>query len=161
MLFRLLAMLIVAVGAFAVPASAHEYTLGDLEIVHPWARASAGSAKNGAAYVDIINHGSVPDRLIAASSPAAGDAALHRHVAENGILQMRPVEAIEIQPGEHVVLQPGSFHIMLLGLTAPLVEGESFALTLTFERAGTIDVSVLVASVATMHSPHGANETGQ
>lgn len=165
--FRLMPVLLVAVcalagvlgGTLARPATAHEYTLGDLEIVHPWGRDTEGAAKRGAAYLDIINHGGSPDRLIAASSPASASVELHEHVSENGILHMKAVEAIDIKPGEHVVLQPGSFHIMLLDLVAPLVEGESIPLTLTFERAGSIEVSVLVASVATMHSPHGAGET--
>jgi copper(I)-binding protein len=140
-----------------LPAAAHEYVLGALEIVHPWARASSGSAKNGAAYLDIVSHAETADRLIAASSPMAASAELHMHASENGIMKMRPIEAVEIAPGQHIVLRPGSFHIMLSGLTGPLVEGESFPLVLTFEQAGQIEVSVTIASVATMHSMHGAS----
>jgi hypothetical protein len=161
MLVRFLSVLLVVAGALALPAAAHDYTLGDLTIVHPWARASAGEAKNGAAYLDVINNGSETDRLIAASTPAAEHAELHMHAAENGIMKMRPVEAIEIAPGQHIVLQPGGFHLMLMGLAAPLVEGESFPLTLTFEKAGNIEVSAEIASVGTMHSDHGSGESTQ
>lgn len=161
MLVRILSVLFVVAAALALPAAAHEYKLGGLEIIHPWARASAGDAKNGAAYLDVVNKGGETDRLIAASTPAADRAELHQHVSENGIMKMRPVEAIEIAPGQHIVLQPGGFHIMLMGLAAPLVEGESFPLTLTFEKAGNVEVSVTIASVATMHSDHGASDTTQ
>lgn len=157
MLFRFLAALLVA--TIALPAAAHDYPLGDLTIIHPWARASAGAAKNGAAYLDVVNNGAAPDRLVAVSTPAAAHAELHMHASENGIMKMRPVDGIEIAPGQHIVLQPGGFHVMLMGLAAPLVEGENFPLTLTFEKAGSIEVSVTIASVGTMHSDHGASQT--
>lgn len=157
MLARVLLMLLAA--CMSLPATAHEYRLGGLEIVHPWARASAEGAKNGAAYLDIVSHAETPDRLIAARSPQAASTELHMHMSENGIMTMRPVEAVEIAPGEHVVMRPGSFHIMLLGLSGPLVEGQSFPLVLTFGKAGEIEVSVTIASAATMHSSHGASPT--
>ena len=158
----LLLLALVAGGHTAIqPAAAHEYRLNELVIVHPWARASAKGAANGAVYLEIVNGGSAPDRLIAAASPAASGSELHRHVSSNGIMRMEPVEAIELPPGGHVMLQPGGLHVMLTGLTGPLVEGGSFPLTLDFERAGRIEVSVTIASVATMHSIHGASAAVQ
>lgn len=157
----LLLALMAAVPIAARPAVAHEYRLGDLAIVHPWARASAEGAENGAAYLDVINRGVAPDRLVGASGPISAGAELHRHASSNGILKMEPVGAIELPPGDHVVLQPGGLHIMLTGLAGPLVEGGSFPLTLIFEKAGRIDVSVTIASVATMHTTHGAVEMVQ
>ena len=150
---RLLAFLLLAVTAVAAPALAHEYKLGDLVIDQPWARASAGNAKSGAAYLAIANHGSGPDRLIGASSPA-GQAELHNNVSEDGIMKMRPVEAVDLAPGETVVLEPGGLHLMLMGLAEPLVEGKTFPLTLTFEKAGSIHVEVKVEGVASMHGDH-------
>lgn len=161
MLTRFISALIIA-AALALPAAAHEYKLGDLEIIHPWARASAGEAKNGAVYVEIVNNGATADRLIGAATTAAAHAELHMHVSENGIMKMRPVDGgIDVAPGAHVVLKPGGFHVMLMGLAAPLQEGSSFPITLTFEKAGTIEVSVSVASVATMHDSHAAGGSGQ
>lgn len=149
-------------AAFALPATAHDYTLGDLQIIHPWARASAGNAMNGAVYVEIVNGGSAPDRLIAAATPAATHAELHTNISENGVMKMRPVEAIDIAPGQHVVLEPGGLHLMLMGLVAPLVEGDSFPITLTFEKAGSLEVSAKVASVGAMPDGNGdhGNEHG-
>ncbi len=60
------------------------------------------------------------------------------------MMKMRSVEAAEITPGEPSVLQPGGLHVMLMGLTEPLVEGNSLPLTLNFERAGSIEVKVMI-----------------
>jgi hypothetical protein len=125
-------------------ASAHEYKIGDLTIQHPWARASIGAAKAGAAYFVIVNEGTEPDRLIATATPVAKRAQLHTHLIEDGVAKMRPVEAVEVAPGAPTVLQPGGLHVMLMGLTAPLEEGGRFPLTLTFERAGTLEVEVYI-----------------
>jgi copper(I)-binding protein len=113
-------------------------------IQHPWARASIGQARAGAAYLTIVNRGQSADRLIAIATPAAKHAKLHTHLLEEGVMKMRPVEAIEIAPGEPAVLEPGGLHIMLMGLTAPLEAGEPFPMTLIFENAGTVDVEVTV-----------------
>lgn len=142
----------------AVSAGAHEYKLGDLKIVHPWARASAGNAKNGAAFMTIENQGGAADRLVSASSPVAGMVELHTHVMENDVMQMRPVEAIDLTPGETTKLAPGGLHVMLMGLTETLVEESTFPLTLHFEEAGDITVEVVVSSVAAMEGEHEGME---
>jgi len=132
------------------PASAHDYELGSLVIQHPWARASIGQAKAGAAYLTIVNHGQSADRLIAAATPAAKHAKPHTHLLEDGVIKMRPVEAIEIAPGEPAVLQPGGLHIMLMGLAAPLETGKPFPMTLVFENAGSVAVEVHVTGPLTL-----------
>jgi copper(I)-binding protein len=144
------------------PASAHDYELGSLVIQHPWARASIGQAKAGAAYLTIVNHGETADRLIAVSTPAAKHAKPHTHLLEDGVMKMRPVEAIEIAPGDPAVLQPGGLHIMLMGLAAPLETGKPFPMTLVFENAGSVDVEVHVTDPLNLegaeseHSGHGS-----
>ncbi len=140
----------------AIPhaVDAHEYKLGDLEIVHPWARASAGNAKNGAAYMTIENHGDVADRLLSASSPVAGAAELHTHIMEDDVMKMRPVEAIDLAPGASTKLAPGGLHIMLMGLTETLVEDSTFQMTLRFERAGEVTLDVVVAGAGAMEGAH-------
>jgi len=135
---------VLAVLTLPATGHAHDYKLGDLTIQHPWARASIGAAKAGAAYLEIVNEGKRPDLLIAAASPVAEHAKLHTHLVEGGVAKMRPVEAVEITPGEPAILQPGGLHIMLMGLKAPLVEGNMFPVTLTFERAGNITIQVIV-----------------
>lgn len=144
--------LIAAASALIVlPAAAHDYKLGTLTIDHPWARASAGNAKNGAAFMTIANTGTEPDRLLSATSSVAAKVELHTHMMDSdGVMKMRPVEAIELAPGEVTKLAPGGLHIMLMGLAAPLAEGTSFPATLRFEHAGEFTVDVAVEAVAAM-----------
>ena len=66
-------------------------------------------------------------------------------------MKMRPAGPMEIPPGIALELEPGGLHVMLMGLQAPLVEGESFALTLTFERAGAVEVTVPIRSATARH----------
>ena len=136
---------------------AADYKLGDVVIDHPWARASAGAATNGAAYMVITTSGAAPDQLIGASTPIAEKAELHTHLMEGDVMRMRAVKAIEVNPGEPVTLKPGGLHVMLMGLKAPLKEGEQFPLTLTFEKAGsvTIDVAVEAAGASGYHDEGG------
>ncbi len=150
MLRLIAAMALSLATATAGAALAHDYKLGNLLIEHVWARASVGPAKAGAVYLTIVNTGGEPDQLIGARTPAARAAAPHSHTMVDGVMKMRPVAAIEVAPGEPTVLRPGGLHIMLIGLAAPLVEGKSFPLTLTFEKAGQIDVEVMIEKPGAM-----------
>jgi copper(I)-binding protein len=143
---RRLLQTFVAVAAltFASAAAAKTYTLGALSIEDPWARATPGMAANGAAYMVITNAGQAADELVDAASPVAAKVELHTHVMDGDVMRMRPVRAIEVNVGEPAVLKPGGLHIMLIGLKAPLKQGETFPLTLTFAKAGTTTVEVVV-----------------
>ncbi len=151
--FIAVAALIAAV--LAAPASAQDYEVGDLRVDRPWARATPGRVPNGAVYLTLTNQGATPDRLVGASSPAAKHAGLHTHSMEAGIMKMRPVKAIEVVPGSPTVLAPGGLHIMLMGLAAPLKEGARFPVTLTFERAGSLEIEVTVEKLGAMQPSHG------
>ena len=146
-----------AVLTIAFPAFADEFRSGDITVSDPFARASAGPAKAGAAYLTISNSGTQVDRLMEAKTTVAKTAQVHATLLDNGVMKMRPVKAVEVSPGEPTVLRPGELHIMLMGLQARLVEGQTFALTLTFEIAGTIevDVPVLGAGAKEVRHKHG------
>ena len=90
---RLLAL---ALFAAASLAHAHGYAVGELKIDHPWARATPGAVKNGAAYLTVSNTGKQADRLVAASVDVADHAELHTHLNDNGVMKMRRVPALEI-----------------------------------------------------------------
>jgi hypothetical protein len=123
---------------------AHAIKAGDLAIDHPWARATAASQPNGAAYLTVTNDGPA-DRIVAAATPVAERVELHTHEVDNaGVMRMRQLEAIELPAGEATALAPGGLHIMLFGLRDRLVEGETFPLTLTLENAGAIELEVRV-----------------
>ena len=121
---------------------------GQLEIRAPWARATPGQAQNGAAYLTIVSP--TTDRLTGASSPVAKKAELHTMSMEGGVMRMRPLTAIDIPAGQTVTPRPGGTHIMLLGLTQPLREGQSFPLTLSFDHAGPRQVTVAIEKAGAM-----------
>ena len=135
---------------FTSGAAAGEFGVGDLVVEQPWARATPGMGKTGAAYLTLSNHGADADRLLTVATPVAKKAELHGHMMEGAVMKMRPVTAIEVAPGTPTVLQPGGLHVMLMGLTAPLKKGDRFPLTLTFERAGSVEILVDVAGVGAM-----------
>jgi periplasmic copper chaperone A len=129
-----IAGLVVTSAALAQPAQ--------LEVNNAWARATPGKAENGAAYVTIQSP--TADRLVAASSPVAKKAELHTMSMHGMVMKMRPIAGLDIPPGQPVSLKPGGEHVMLLGLNQPLHEGQSFPLTLDFEKAGPRTVTVTV-----------------
>ncbi len=112
-------------------------------VEHPWARASAGAAKTGVAYLTITDQGA-PDRLIGASTPVAASAELHESMTDMGMMKMRPLSGIDLVQGKPATLAPGGNHVMLMGLKAPLKAGETFPLTLTFQHAQPLTVTVTV-----------------
>jgi copper(I)-binding protein len=147
---------------FCPAADAAEFKIGDLLIERPWARASAApTVKTGVAYLTLVNVGMEADRLVAAATPVAKKAALHTHTMVGNVMKMRPVQAIEVNPGEPSVLKPGGLHIMLMGLKDPLKEGEHFPLTLTFERAGTVEIQVRIQKPGSMEPGHGHGAAGE
>jgi len=122
-------------------------TVGAVTIAEAYARPRIGRAPNSGAYMMLT--ATAPDRLIAAETPAAARTELHTHINEGGVMKMRPVEGgIAVQPGEPTMLAPGGLHVMLMGITAPMREGDTIALTLTFEKAGSVTVQVPVRAVA-------------
>jgi copper(I)-binding protein len=119
-----------------------------VQIDHPWSRASAG--KTGAVYMTIKNGGAADDKLVAAASPVAGKVELHIEIMDNGVMKMRPLPAIDVKANGETMLKPGGMHVMLIGLKHPLKQGESFPLTLTFEKAGKVTVTVPIEKAGAM-----------
>lgn len=138
----------------AAPAVAHEHKIGELLIVHPWSRATAGQAPNGAVYMKIENHGHEDDKLVSAASDVAEMVQLHEHVMEDNVAKMREVAAIDVPMLGMAELKPGGYHIMLMGLKEPLAEYGSFHLKLTFEKAGSIEVEVQVEEAGATEPTH-------
>jgi copper(I)-binding protein len=148
-----------ALLALLTGASAHDYKLGSLHIVHPWARATPKGASVGGGYMKITNNGTVADRLVGGSSPVAGRFEIHEMSVEQGVMRMRLLrEGLEIKPGQTVELKPGSFHVMLIDLKQPIREKERFKGTLIFEKAGTVEVEYAVEAVGA--SPGGSHGAG-
>lgn len=119
-----------------------------------WARPSTG--KTGAAYMALRNEGAGDDRLVGAASPVAETAEIHDMTMDGTIMRMRKLDGLDVAAGAEIAIAPGGLHIMLIGLKAPLVEGETFLLTLTFAKAGDIEVTAMVQRAAPQATPHAA-----
>ena len=127
------------------PTFAHDFKSGTIELKHPWSRVAPPVAPVLGGYVTIINTGSEPDRLIGGSSVIAGKFEVHESTLVDGVAKMRPLkDGLVINPGQTVDLQPGGTHIMFVSPTARPAEGQKFAGTLVFEKAGTINVEFAV-----------------
>ncbi len=129
----------------STPVLAHSVAKGSIEIIHPNIPQPAAGAMAAAGYMGISNMGDHPDRLIGVETPAAQSAMLHQSMVDaNGVASMAHVEALEIPAQDTVVLEPGGYHIMLMGLTQPLVEGQMVPGVLVFEQAGRIEMAFMV-----------------
>jgi len=135
-------------------ANAADVTAGAVTVSEPWARASAGMARAGAAFMTIRNDGAA-DRLVAADADVSEVVELHTHIKDGDIMRMRKVDAIDVAGDAVTMLQPGGLHVMLIDLNAPLEEGATFPLSLTFETAGTVEVMVTVKGVGAQGSGQG------
>ncbi len=112
------------------------------------AYATAEGAQTGAIFVTLHNPQAGIDKLLGAATDKAGTVEIHESYVDeaDGTMQMRKVDSVEILPNQQVELKPGSYHIMLIDLAAPLVEGEKFDVTLNFQNAGSVVVPVTITA---------------
>jgi periplasmic copper chaperone A len=134
---------------FAAPVAqaCETFTSGDISVQQAWSRASIGTGRPAVLYLEITNNGAMDDALLGLTTPAASMPMLHETTVTDGVAAMPHAESIPVPAGETVALLPGGFHGMLMGLTDPLVEGQTFPITLTFEQAGNLDVTVDILSM--------------
>jgi periplasmic copper chaperone A len=144
----------VCFGGFHRGRSAQEYKANSIEVDQPWSTATPRGADVAAGYMTIKNTGTEPDRLTGGSTPVAGKVEVHEMTMENGIMRMRPLSSgLEIKPGQTVELKPNSFHLMLENLKEPIQQGKPFKATLTFAKAGAIDVNFVVGPIGAASAP--------
>lgn len=155
------AVLCLVLGLAGLPAVAHDYRVGPIRLVHPYATPTLPGKDSAAVYVGLENRGREADRLLSVTTDVAATTAMHESTVEGGVMRMREVSAIDIAAGATVAMAPGKGpHLMLGGLSRPLKEGDRFVLNLRFERAGPTSVSVWVqaadkgAAAAKAHSGH-------
>jgi copper(I)-binding protein len=148
--------------AMAQSVWAHEFKVGDLEIVHPWSRATPEGAAVAAGYLAIKNHGKEADRLVSATGEIATMTQVHEMaVDDKGVMTMKELpHGLEIPAGGEVTLKPGSYHIMFMKLKAPAKEGRPFKGTLTFEKAGSVDVDYAVEAMGGQSMGSGSMKMG-
>lgn len=133
-------------------------------VMDPYARVSSPVAKSGAAFMEIMNHSEVDDRLVSASSPASVKVELHTHIDDgNGVMLMREVEGgFAIPAGETYTLKRGGDHVMFMGLTESWSQGDMVPVTLVFEQAGeiTLEIPVDLERGADHGGHHGHGHSG-
>jgi len=158
MRFAATSLVVVAVASLlAQHANAAEFKAGDIAIEAPWSRATPGGAKVGAGYLTITNAGVTPDRLVSATADIAERAEIHEMSMTDGMMKMRKVpDGVKVPAGGSVTLAPQGYHLMFFGLKKPLKEGEAFAGTLTFEKAGSVPATFEVRGVGAAALDAGA-----
>jgi copper(I)-binding protein len=137
------AMILLGAPAFALPVS-----VGTLTIDGAWTRATPPGAPTAGGYLTITNAGPEDDTLVAVSTPAAPMSSIHEMATKDGVMTMAEVDGgLPIPAGGSVTLAPNGFHIMFMGLTAALKQGETLPVTLTFAKAGKVDVAFPVLAI--------------
>lgn len=141
-------------------------TAETIMISDAYARAATPSSKSGAAFMQIVNHGEAADRLVSASSDVAKRVELHTHAAgDDGVMRMLHVEeGFDLPAGGMLALERGGKHVMLMGLTRSLDQGDVVTITLEFEKSGPLTLDVLVDLTRKAdgqghgsHGGHGSN----
>jgi len=133
--------------AAAVLAS---HALAQVTVSDPWVRATVTRQKATGAFMQLTAERDA--RLVAAASPLAEVAEIHEMAMQGDIMKMRAVASLALPAGRTVALAPGGYHIMLIGLAAPIEVGAVVPLTLTIEavdgRRETIELSLPVRPLA-------------
>ncbi len=144
-------------SALALSTSAFagaDVKVGNMTIVHPWARATPGAVKNSAAFFVVENKGGA-DKLVGVAGDVAREIQIHTMITEAGVMKMREIKSLDVPANGKLELKPGGLHIMLIGLKDGLKDGTTFPLTLKFEKAGEVKVTVTAEKMgAHDHSGH-------
>lgn len=119
-----------------------------ITVTDAFSRATAPKAKTGVVFLTVT--AAADDKITGFTTPAANRPELHMHEHKDGVMMMRQVEAIELPAGEAVTLAPGGLHLMLIDLNGPLIEGETVDVTLMFEHADDMTLSVPVKEPGAM-----------
>jgi periplasmic copper chaperone A len=160
-LSRSLTLAALAMALSAGPVRAEDIKAGDLVISQAWSRATPNGAKIAGGYLTIENKGTAPDKLIGGNGDIAGKVEVHEMSMNNGVMTMRPLDkGLVIEPGKTVKLAPGGYHLMMFDLKGPLKQGDKVPVTLVFEKAGKVNVSLDVQGVGAQ-APGGMEHSGQ
>lgn len=130
-------------------AVCHNVLAADITIENAWARETVAGMSMGGVFMNINNPNRQADVLIGGNSPVSDKIEIHTHINDNGVMRMREVVGgLTLPTNQTVTLKPGSYHVMLMGLKAPLKAGDTFPLTLTFKHTPAQTVQVHIQSNA-------------
>ena len=137
-------------------AHAHSFKLGNIDIGHPYARVTVAGQPIGGGFLKLNNRGG-DDKLLSATAAVSASVEMHTMNMDGDVMRMRQVDAIPLPAGKTVELKPGGYHLMFVGLKAPLKAGEKFPLKLKFEKAGEVEVIVNVEASGAAAGPAAAH----
>jgi len=142
------AVALIAATLPSAAALAHGYKAGALSISHPWSRQTAPGQSMGGGCLVVSNSDAKDDKLVAVTSPAAAEVQLQTMSMDGGVMRMRQVtNGLTVAAKGKLELKPGGFHVMFLGLKAPLKLGSKVPATLIFQRAGKVKVAFAVEPI--------------
>ncbi|WP_439544606.1 copper chaperone PCu(A)C [Sandarakinorhabdus sp.] len=148
-------MLLAVALAMAIPAAAHDYSVGSLTIDHPVLRVASPVSKTGAGFLTVTNRGRQADRLVSVTTSASSRADLHGTIRNGNVMQMRAqTDGVPVPAGATVTFAPGGLHVMFIGLKAPMQPGAMLKARLTFEKAGPVDVEFKTETAAGGNHKH-------
>jgi periplasmic copper chaperone A len=155
------AVVCAAAGPLAAAAPCWAQTSKNIEVQQPWSPATPGGARTAAAYMILKNDGATADSLIGGSTPIAQAVQVHVMSISNGVMRMRELpQGLAVPAHGSAALKPGAYHLMLVGVKKRLKAGETFPLTLRFQKAGEIAVQVPVEPIgSTGPTPAGGMQT--
>ena len=116
-----------------------------LAVADAWASVSPKGSKVAAGYFIVANGGIENDKLVSVTSPRAGKIELHEISVDGKVAKMRPLASgVDVPPGGSAMLQEDGIHVMFMNVDTPFTEGETIPVTLTFEKAGNVDITMKV-----------------
>lgn len=124
--------------------------LAQVAVIDPWVRGVVPAQKATGAFMHL--RAAADTTLVGASSPAAKVVEIHQMSMEGGVMRMSAIDKLALPAGRTVKLEPGGYHVMLMGLVAPLKEGDSIAITLALKdkdgKPWTVDVKAPVRALS-------------
>ena len=134
-------------GTMNMAAGSEVVKAGDLEISGGFAKAMLPGQPVGSGFFTVRNTGSADDRLVSVTSPTSGEVQIHEMAMQGNVMKMRQLkDGIAIPAGQTVELAPGNLHLMFQKVKTPFKQGDKVPVTLTFEKAGKIDLVLNVLS---------------
>lgn len=145
--------LILSAAALLAAGAAQAAAPVGLSVTDAWSRPAAQGG-NGAGFMTLANTGKSADRLVSVASPIAGRVEMHESMVMDGKAMMHPRPGgVALPPGGKVEFKPGGWHLMLIGLKKPLKAGETFPVTLAFQKGGKVTVNFTVRGGAPAAAP--------
>lgn len=134
-------------GSMTIPAGGEVVGVGDLEISGGFAKAMLPGQPVGGGFLTVKNKGSSDDRLVSVTSPNADEVQLHEMAMTDNVMKMRELkDGIAVPAGQTVTLAPGGLHLMFQKVKTPFKQGDKVPVTLSFEKAGKVDLVLNVLS---------------